>query len=93
MLSVMGRASLMLYVLQYWIYFVPVRMQLLRPGYGLWLVGLPLSMIFLWWLASRWDRANCNRFLTLGLKRWMLRPTVEDSFANPLAPIRQKAAQ
>jgi hypothetical protein len=61
----------MVYVLQYWLYFVPVRALHIERSYGLWALVLLSSIPFLWWAAFQWDRHGTNRFYTLGLR---LRP-------------------
>lgn len=73
-LAVIGRASLMTFVAQYWVYYLLAEIPGGRDEPWSWLAGLPVSLVVLWLLAYAWDRALCNRFLTLGLRRLALAP-------------------
>lgn len=67
-LAVVGRASLITFVVQFWVYAVPAR-GLAVGDFGLWwFAAFPASLLLLWSIAAAWDRANYNRFLTIGLR-------------------------
>jgi uncharacterized membrane protein len=68
--SVIGRASLLCFVLQDWILILIPRLfgfDDLR-SVAFWLAWLSLCLVTLYWVARRWEAARGNRFLTIGLK-------------------------
>ena len=69
--AVLGRASLMAFVVQDWLLrFVPIVFGFDDfQNSAFWICYLLLAVLTLHWLASRWDAARGNRFLTVGLKR------------------------
>jgi len=70
-LAVLGRASLVIFLIQFWLYYFPVKSLHAHPLSIAWFaIVLPLSWVALWWVAWWWDRGNYNRFLTLGLRRF-----------------------
>lgn len=68
-LAVVGRASLVIFIAQYWVYYFPARALDVSKLPGLWLIAMPVSLGLLWLLAFYWDRHGYNRFITLGLRR------------------------
>jgi len=75
-LAIVGRASLFVFLAQYWLISVPARGFHVQGGAAFWFVMLLGALCALAVLASAWDRAGGNRLLTLGLRR----------FAEPGAP-------
>ncbi len=69
-LAVIGRASLFVYVVQYWLISVPALAFGQRGDVLFWCVTLLLVASAAWVLAWTWDRARGNRVLTLGLRRF-----------------------
>jgi hypothetical protein len=65
--AVVGRASLFVFVLQYWCYYAVPRWVNVEAGY-VWLWWLPVSLVLLWLAAWAWDRGQGNRWLTVGLR-------------------------
>jgi len=64
-LSVLGRTSLFLFVLQYFVYYTGF--GFLRLPYSPWWpLYLALSVILMWRLAHFWLSAGYNRFITVG---------------------------
>lgn len=68
-LAVIGRASLVTFIAQYWLYYFPTRALGVSNIPGLWFIAMPASLGLLWMLAFFWDRRGYNRFITLGLRR------------------------
>lgn len=70
--SVIGRASLMCFVLQNWLFFgLPVWLGFDHfTSVPFWFAYLAASVAILYGLSRKWDEARGNRFLTVGLK-WM----------------------
>jgi Predicted membrane protein len=67
-LSTVGRASLITFVVQFWVYAYPARVLQIGDLGAWWPLAFAGSVGFLWLVAAGWDRANYNRFLTLGLR-------------------------
>lgn len=82
--SVIGRASLMCFVVQDWLFFVLPAVfgydQLTSPLF--WFTYLALGVLALYWLARAWDRAGGNRFLTVGLKRMLREPVLQGAASH-----------
>jgi hypothetical protein len=75
-LATMGRASLVLFILNFLVYRFPARaLNLNQFGMSM-LVLFPASVLCLWCIAWAWDRSGFNRFLTLGLRRFG-RPAIQ----------------
>jgi hypothetical protein len=76
--AVIGRASLVCFVVQDWLLFGLPRALGLNSiqSVGFWLMYLLISMILLCWVASVWSRIRGNRFLTVGLKAFVRRRQV-----------------
>jgi len=74
--SVIGRASLMCFVLQDWLLIVTPAVlgfsDITSPVF--WIAYLVAAVLALYVVAGAWDRVRGNRFLTIGLKRLMLGP-------------------
>jgi uncharacterized membrane protein len=74
--SVLGRASLMCFVVQDWLLFVtPAAFgfsELQSPVF--WMTYFGACVLSLYVLAGAWGRVQGNRFLTIGLKRLVLGP-------------------
>ena len=74
--SVLGRASLMCFVVQDWLLFVtPTAFgfsELQSPVF--WMAYFGACVLGLYVLAGAWGRVQGNRFLTIGLKRLVLGP-------------------
>jgi uncharacterized membrane protein len=70
--AVIGRASLMCFVVQDILFFgIPMALGLDSIGsVPFWFAYLAVGLVLLYALARRWDEAGGNRFLTVGLK-WM----------------------
>jgi hypothetical protein len=68
--AIIGRASLFVFLMQYWFISVPAHAFHFQGGPLLWLPALLVTICALWWLARAWDRAGANRWLTLGLRRF-----------------------
>jgi len=66
-LAVLGRASLIVFIAQYFVFYVPAKT--FNVGKGYWPILFPASLAVLWSIAWTWDRYNGNRWLTLGLRR------------------------
>jgi hypothetical protein len=64
-LAVVGRASLAVFVVQYYVYYFPARV--LNVGVGHWAALFPASLVLLWVFAWTWNRFDGNRFFTLGI--------------------------
>ena len=71
MTSVIGRASLMCYVVQELLLFaVPDAFGFATlTSVPFWFAYFAAVVLLLYWLATQWDEARGNRFLTVGLKR------------------------
>lgn len=69
--STLGRASLMCFVVQEWmLVVVPAVLGFSKlPSIPFWAGYLVVALIALHAIATRWDRARANRFLTVGLKQ------------------------
>jgi hypothetical protein len=76
--AVIGRASLVCFVVQDWLFFALPRAFGLSSiqSAGFWLMYLLIALILLYGVASIWDRIRGNRFLTVGLKALSRRPPV-----------------
>jgi len=66
--AVVGRATLFVYVLQYWLISVPALVFGERGHILFWLAALAMVLAVAWALAWSWDRARGNRLLTLRLR-------------------------
>jgi len=68
--SVIGRASLMCFIVQDWLFFgVPHALGLdTIRSIPFWFAYLAVCIALLFWLAHWWGRIRGNRFLTVGLK-------------------------
>ena len=91
--ATLGRASLMCFVVQDWLLVLtPALLGFTKlQSMTFWTAYLIVALIVLHALATRWDRARANRFLTIGLKQsyaaWqadrslapMVRPRAEQS--------------
>lgn len=90
--AVLGRASLMCFVVQDWLLFVTPRVfgfeGLTSPAF--WMTYFFGVLLALYILASAWNRAHGNRFLTIGLKRLLLRRAEGERRAP--APVGSDAA-
>jgi hypothetical protein len=65
-LQLLGRASLFVFIAQYYVYYVAL--QWLRlPMSPLWPLLFVASVVVMWMLASRWDAARGNQWLSVGL--------------------------
>jgi uncharacterized membrane protein len=73
-LAVIGRSSLFIFVVQYWLTDAAAALMHLQGGPWLWLTALLVSIICTWLAAFVWDKANGNRLLTLGLRKTFARP-------------------
>jgi uncharacterized membrane protein len=71
-LAVLGRASLFLFVLQFFVYYTGFAFLSL-PYAPWWPVYFALSVVFLWWSARVWLSLGYNRFITVGVPRLALR--------------------
>lgn len=73
--SVIGRASLMCFVVQDWVLIqIPLITGLDQiTSMPFWVAWLSMTLLLLYALARAWDNANGNRFLTVGLKAWRRR--------------------
>lgn len=69
-LAVIGRASLVTFIAQYWLYYLPTKVPGFSNAPWLWFIAMPASLGVLWLLAFFWDRRGYNRFITLGLRRF-----------------------
>ena len=69
-MAVIGRASLMCFVVQDWLFFVVPAVLGLNAIHSapFWLAYLTVCLIALYALARIWDARRGNRFLTVGLK-------------------------
>jgi uncharacterized membrane protein len=67
-LSTVGRASLVTFLVQFWVYAYPARVLQIGDLGAWWPLAFAASLGFLWLVAAGWDRAGYNRFLTLGLR-------------------------
>jgi len=61
-----GLASLFVYLLQFYVYVVVIR-SLRLPYSRWWPVLFALTIVFLTYAASRWNRREGNRYLTVGI--------------------------
>jgi uncharacterized membrane protein len=68
-LRAMGRASLMIFTVQYAVYRTLLP-SLHLPYTPLWPLLFGLSIILLAWLATIWGNHDGNRFLTVGITAW-----------------------
>jgi uncharacterized membrane protein len=68
--AVLGRASLMCFLVQDWLLkLVPDLLGFNKSApMAFWIVYFLATVAILHWLASLWDAAKANRFLTVGLK-------------------------
>jgi hypothetical protein len=65
-LGVFGRASLFVFIRQYFVFFTGF--EILRPAYSPWWpLWLGAATIAMWLVAREWDRRGLNRLLTVGL--------------------------
>lgn len=73
--AMLGRASLMCFVVQDWLLFVTPRVFGFAeaPSPTFWVLYFCATVLALYVLASAWSRAHGNRFLTIGLKRLLLK--------------------
>ncbi|HEY8509020.1 MAG TPA: acyltransferase family protein [Steroidobacteraceae bacterium] len=73
--SVIGRASLMCFVVQDWVLIqIPLMTGLYQvTSIPFWVAWFSVTLLLLYALARAWDNANGNRFLTVGLKAWRRR--------------------
>jgi hypothetical protein len=62
----LGRSSLVAFVLQYFVYYVVVS-SLHLPASGAWPAYLCLSVLFIYGVAVLWERYLGNDYLTVGL--------------------------
>ncbi len=69
--AVVGRASFVIFVLQYLVYYLPARG--FHVGVGSWGLVFPLSLPLLWGIAYEWDRFEGNRLFTVGLRQFRFR--------------------
>jgi len=65
-LSLLGRSSLVAFVVQYFVYYV-VLFSLHLPASGAWPVYLGLSVLFIYGVAVCWERYLGNDYLTVGI--------------------------
>ena len=74
--ATLGRASLMCFVVQDWLLkLVPGILQFDDfNSVTFWLLYFCCVLLFIHWLASRWDANRANRFLTVGLKNLAHKP-------------------
>jgi hypothetical protein len=81
--SVIGRASLMCFVVQDLLFHLVPRILGFDgvQSVPFWLAYLAACLLLIYWLARRWDAANGNRFLTVGLKKLARRSASPSSFA------------
>jgi hypothetical protein len=68
--AIIGRASLFVFLMQYWFISVPAHAFHFQGGPLFWAPALLVTMCALWLLARAWDAAGANRWLTLGLRRF-----------------------
>jgi Heparan-alpha-glucosaminide N-acetyltransferase, catalytic len=68
--AVIGKASLMCFVLQDWLLIVLPRLLGFSAfnSTGFWGVYAAASLTIMYWLSKRWNELNGNRFLTVGLQ-------------------------
>lgn len=69
-LGVLGRNSLFVFVLQYYVFFSALS-WLHLPYSVLWPVLLACCAVLIWWAARHWERLEGNRFFTVGLARFL----------------------
>ncbi len=69
-LAVAGRASLLVYIAQYYVTYVPEQALHLHNTPALWPLAVLPSLLLLWSLAWLWDRIGGNRLYTVGLKEF-----------------------
>lgn len=62
--AVVGQASFLIFVLQYWVISVPAEGFGMRGGLLFWAVALVSATVFLWLLAALANRVRFNRLLT-----------------------------
>lgn len=74
MFAVVGRASLITYIVQACLLVVPARIFDLPQTPLVWLAIAPASFAALWLLAYFWDSRGYNRFITVGLRKLARRP-------------------
>ena len=67
-LALLGRASLVAFVVQYFVYYVVV-CSLHLPASGLWPAYLCLSVLVIYGVSAFWDRYLGNDYLTVGIPR------------------------
>lgn len=73
-LQLLGRNSLMVFVLDYYVYFA--QMYPLRLRYTVaWPLYRAVSLLLMWPLVAPWERHDASRFLTVGLARWARKRT------------------
>jgi hypothetical protein len=80
--ATIGRASLFVFLMQYWFISVPARALHFQGGPLFWFPALIVTLCALWLLARAWDRAGANRWLTLGLRRFADRLPQQDQPAE-----------
>lgn len=69
-LGTLGQTSFILFIVQYCVYFeILPRVRGYLPA-GWWLIYFALSIPVITVPALIWHRAGCNRFLTVGYRRW-----------------------
>jgi hypothetical protein len=73
--SVIGRASLMCFVVQDWIFHLVPRVLGFdgNTSVAFWFAYFGVGLVVLYCLAKAWGRVNGNRYMTIGLKRAMSR--------------------
>ncbi len=69
-LALLGRTSLVVFVVQYFVYYV-VLFSLHLPASPAWPAYLGLSVLFIYGVAIYWDRYLGNDYLTVGFARWV----------------------
>jgi uncharacterized membrane protein len=76
MFAVVGRASLITYIVQACLLVVPARIFDLPDSLIVWFAIAPASFAALWLLAYFWDSRGYNRFITVGLRKRGARPAM-----------------
>ncbi len=76
MFAVVGRASLITYIVQACLLVVPARIFDLPDSLLVWFAIAPASFAALWLLAYFWDSRGYNRFITVGLRKIGARPAM-----------------
>lgn len=87
--AVIGRASLMCFIVQDWIFFALPRAFGFHEvrSVGFWLAYLAAATVVIFTLASLWGRVQGNRYLTVGLKalaRWRQATAQARAVGKPL---------